>query len=70
MTRYMRWLESERDLRFDGYPPLWEWSVTELEDFWSSIWDYFDVRSSRPYRSTAAATSASAAASSATSPST
>lgn len=43
MTRYMRWLESERDLRFDGYPPLWEWSVTELEDFWSSIWDYFGV---------------------------
>jgi acetoacetyl-CoA synthetase len=49
MTRYMRWLESERDLRFDGYPPLWEWSVTELEDFWSSIWDYFEVESPTPY---------------------
>jgi acetoacetyl-CoA synthetase len=23
MTRYMRWLESERGLRFDGYQPLW-----------------------------------------------
>jgi acetoacetyl-CoA synthetase len=49
MTRYMRWLESERDLHFDGYPPLWEWSVTEVEDFWSTIWDYFEVESPTPH---------------------
>ena len=51
MTRYMRWLESERGLSFDGYPALWEWSVTEVEAFWGSIWDYFDVRSPTPYSS-------------------
>jgi acetoacetyl-CoA synthetase len=49
MTRYMTWLESERGLRFDSYTALWEWSVTELEDFWASIWDYFAVSSSAPY---------------------
>ncbi|MEK6277628.1 MAG: acetoacetate--CoA ligase [Actinomycetota bacterium] len=49
MTRYMAWLESERGLRFDDYPALWEWSVTELEKFWASIWDYFSVTSSTPY---------------------
>jgi acetoacetyl-CoA synthetase len=43
MTAYMRWLESERGLQFDGYDALWRWSVTEIEDFWASIWDYFDV---------------------------
>src|SRR5919106_2921636 len=43
MTRYMRWLASERGLSFDGYPELWEWSVTSLEDFWRSIWDFFEV---------------------------
>jgi acetoacetyl-CoA synthetase len=36
----MRWLESEKGLRFDEYEDLWEWSVTELEDFWASIWEY------------------------------
>ena len=36
MTRYMRWLEAERGLRFDGdYDALWRWSVDELEDFWA-----------------------------------
>ncbi len=49
ITRYMRWLESERGLRFSGYEDLYEWSVTELEAFWASIWDFFDVRASTPY---------------------
>jgi acetoacetyl-CoA synthetase len=49
MAGYMRWLEAERGLRFDGYRPLWEWSVTELEDFWGSIWEYFGVSSPTPH---------------------
>jgi acetoacetyl-CoA synthetase len=44
MTEYMRWLESERGLRFDGYHELWRWSVEELEAFWDSIWDFFGVQ--------------------------
>jgi acetoacetyl-CoA synthetase len=49
MTRYMRWLKSERGLNLPDYPALWKWSVTELEDFWGSIWDYFGVSSPNPY---------------------
>ena len=45
----MRWLEAERGLSFTGYHDLWEWSVTDLEGFWGSLWDYFDVQASRPY---------------------
>jgi len=44
MTEYMRWLESERGLSFDGYHELWRWSVEELEAFWDSIWDFFGVQ--------------------------
>ncbi|HEV2075762.1 MAG TPA: acetoacetate--CoA ligase [Thermoleophilaceae bacterium] len=49
MTRYLRWLAAERGLRSEGYHELWRWSVEELEGFWASIWDYFEVRSARPY---------------------
>jgi acetoacetyl-CoA synthetase len=49
ITRYMRWLERERGLRFADYQALWRWSVTDLEGFWSSIWDFFGVRASKPY---------------------
>jgi acetoacetyl-CoA synthetase len=44
VTRYQRWLESERGLRFDGYQQLWQWSVDELETFWETIIEFFDVR--------------------------
>ena len=47
--RYLQWLETERGLRFPDYRQLWEWSVGDLEAFWSSIWDYFDVASATPY---------------------
>jgi acetoacetyl-CoA synthetase len=49
MTRYMRWLAAERGRSFDDYEALWDWSVAELEDFWASIWDFFEVEASAPY---------------------
>jgi acetoacetyl-CoA synthetase len=49
MTRYMRWLEAERGRSFGDYAALWEWSVAELEEFWASIWDFFEVEASAPY---------------------
>ena len=51
ITRYRRWLEQKRGLRFDGYEALWRWSVQELEAFWASIWDFCGVISHRPYDS-------------------
>jgi acetoacetyl-CoA synthetase len=43
MTRYMRWLGSERGLSFDDYEALWRWSTEEVADFWASIWEFFEV---------------------------
>jgi acetoacetyl-CoA synthetase len=40
---YMTWLEQTRGLVFADYEALWRWSVDELEDFWGSIWDFFDI---------------------------
>ncbi|HEY3191853.1 MAG TPA: acetoacetate--CoA ligase [Solirubrobacterales bacterium] len=49
LTRYLRWLAENRDLHFDGYHDLWDWSVTEIEEFWETIWEYFGVISDEPY---------------------
>ena len=51
ITRYARWLAETSGVRTSGYHDLWRWSVDELEAFWSSIWDYFEVRSSQTYGS-------------------
>src|SRR4051794_32241929 len=49
LTRYIRWLAENRDLHFDDYHALWRWSVTEIEEFWGSLWEYFEVISDPPY---------------------
>src|SRR5690348_10460952 len=49
MARYMRWLGEHKALHFDTYDALWEWSVSRLDDFWESIWQFFGVTSSNPY---------------------
>jgi acetoacetyl-CoA synthetase len=50
MTRFMRWAR-ERFGRGEltDYAALWDWSVSEVEEFWAAIWEYCDVRASRPY---------------------
>jgi acetoacetyl-CoA synthetase len=47
--RYLTWLERERGRAFAGYDELWSWSVEDLEGFWGSIWDYFQIRAHKPY---------------------
>ncbi len=46
---YQDWLAEHRSLRFDDYDALWRWSTTELDAFWQSIWDHFDLRSPTPH---------------------
>jgi acetoacetyl-CoA synthetase len=49
ITRYREWLNETRGLELAGYPDLWQWSVDELEAFWESIWEFFEVQASEPY---------------------
>lgn len=39
---YLAWL-AERGLRFDDHRSLWTWSTRDLDAFWASVWDYFEV---------------------------
>jgi acetoacetyl-CoA synthetase len=48
---YMAWLAASRGLRFASYDALWRWSVDELEAFWESLWQYFQIQSPTPYAS-------------------
>ena len=44
LTRYQGWLREEHGVDTRGYAELWRWSVANLEEFWSSIVEFFDVR--------------------------
>ncbi|TFG58895.1 MAG: hypothetical protein E4H32_10965, partial [Nitrospirales bacterium] len=34
---------------FINYNSLWQWSVTEIEDFWQSLWEFFEIKASKPF---------------------
>ena len=50
ITRYLTWLQSEKHLEFADYASLWEWSVSDLDGFWGSLWEFFDIIAHAPYQ--------------------
>ena len=49
MARYRQWLRDQRGLIFCDYEQMRQWSVSEIDAFWQSIWDYFDLQSPTPH---------------------
>jgi acetoacetyl-CoA synthetase len=45
LSEYVRWLAA-RGHTFTGYDELWRWSIEDLDAFWTSIWEYFEVHGS------------------------
>ncbi|HVV90867.1 MAG TPA: acetoacetate--CoA ligase [Solirubrobacterales bacterium] len=43
LTRYTDRLRAGRGVDVTTYPELWRWSVEDLEGFWNSILDHFEV---------------------------
>ena len=43
ITDYRRWLADRALTGASSYRELWDWSVREPAEFWTSIWDYFGV---------------------------
>src|SRR6478752_6609283 len=46
---YRQWLKANRGLSFDSYEAMRQWSVRDLDGFWRSIWDYYDLQSPTPF---------------------
>ncbi|WP_328908423.1 acetoacetate--CoA ligase [Streptomyces sp. NBC_00234] len=49
VQHYLRWLRAEKDVDLAGWEELRHWSVDSLEDFWESVWQYFEVKAHTPY---------------------
>jgi acetoacetyl-CoA synthetase len=44
LTRFTDWVREHKGVVADDYAALHEWSVTDLEGFWSAVVEYLDVR--------------------------
>lgn len=45
LTRYIKWLNDQELISSYNFNKVWEWSVENIDAFWLSIWNYFNVLS-------------------------
>ncbi|MEU6644068.1 acetoacetate--CoA ligase [Saccharomonospora sp. NPDC046836] len=43
MGRLATLAEERTGRSFAGYEDLWQWSVDDLDGFWSAVWDFYDI---------------------------
>jgi acetoacetyl-CoA synthetase len=49
MVRFMEQVNARHGLQLTDYPALYQWSVTQIAEFWAEVWDFVQIRSSRGY---------------------
>ncbi|MFC2045258.1 acetoacetate--CoA ligase [Chloroflexota bacterium] len=49
MTKFMGYVNELYGKKISTYDELYDWSVTDIADFWAAIWDYCDIRASKKY---------------------
>ncbi|WP_457551812.1 acetoacetate--CoA ligase [Desulfobacula sp.] len=49
MYGFMTLVNKTYDKNFKAYPELWEWSVENIEDFWTIAWDFLDIKAFSPF---------------------
>ncbi|MFO7748756.1 MAG: acetoacetate--CoA ligase [Desulfobacteraceae bacterium] len=49
MFRFMQRVNEKYDKRFVDYDGLYNWSVENLEAFWTEMWDFAGIKASKPY---------------------
>ena len=49
MAIYRDWLKERHGLSFADYQAMWEWSTTDIDAYWQSIWEHDGVHSPTPH---------------------
>ena len=49
MYRFMQFINSKYNQKIDDYPPLYQWSVQYIPEFWAALWDFAQIIHSAPY---------------------
>ena len=49
VTTFCAWLQEHRKLNFTCYEELWQWSVDHLDEFWSAVWEFFDLHADQQF---------------------
>jgi len=51
ITKFMSFVNMRHEKEFNTYNELYDWSINNLDDFWTSVWEFTDIKASKPYDS-------------------
>jgi len=49
LTSFIKHVNSKQGKNFSGYDELYRWSVDSIADFWSTLWDFLQIKYSQKY---------------------
>lgn len=49
MYRFMNFVNEQYSRNFKEYPPLYQWSVENISDFWALMWEFAEIKASKSY---------------------
>ena len=49
VNRFMETVRARHHVNLQSYTDLYRWSVENIPDFWAAIWDFAEIRHSKPY---------------------
>ena len=51
MKKFIDFVNKRHDKNFEDFFELYDWSVTDIPDFWEAMWDFGEVISSKKFES-------------------
>lgn len=49
LTRFMDLVNRRYNQTIDTYGQLYDWSISRIPDFWAAMWEFGEIRASRPF---------------------
>lgn len=49
ITDFSQYVSARGGYNFSSYNDLWSWSIDRQDEFWSAVWDFFDITSDTAY---------------------
>ncbi|MEM2975767.1 MAG: acetoacetate--CoA ligase [Candidatus Bathyarchaeia archaeon] len=49
ITRFINFVNKKYSLKIGSYAQLYKWSIEKIPDFWAAMWEFAEIKASRPY---------------------
>ncbi len=49
ITRFIHTVNAKHKTNFQTYAELFQWSITDISEFWADVWDFAEIKSSQKY---------------------